>query len=182
MLKIVVPESEMYDEVNQCFIYTSETELHLEHSLLSISKWESKWHEPFISTTKTDNKTEEQRVDYIRCMTLNKNVDPAIYSCLSNSNIVDINAYIDNPMTATTVRDMPGTPLRREIITSEVIYFWMVNYGIPFECEKWHINRLIMLIKVCAAKNNPQKMSTRAIMAENRKLNEARKKALGTKG
>lgn len=182
MLKITVPANEVFDEISQCFITVTETELHLEHSLLSISKWESKWHRPFISSDSNDKKNNEEQLDYIRCMTINKNIDDNIYFCLSPDNITAINEYINDSMTATTVKDIPGSPLRREIITSELIYFWMINYGIPFDCEKWHINRLIMLIKVCAAKTNPKKMAPRDIMAQNRRLNEARKKALGTKG
>lgn len=182
MLEIVVNGREMYDENTQLFISIKDTVLHLEHSLLSISKWESKWHKPFIPTSKDEKRSHEEQIDYVKCMTIDHNIDPAVYYCLSNKNILDINEYINNPMTATTVRDMPNMPLRREIVTSEVIYFWMVNYGIPFECEKWHLNRLIMLIKVCSAKNNPKKMNDKDIVAQNRKINEARKKALGTRG
>lgn len=182
MLEIVVSGMEMYDEINEEFVSISDTVLHLEHSLLSVSKWESKWHKPFIPVNKDDKRTQEEQIDYIRCMTIDKNIDPKVYYCLSNENIIAINEYIDNPMTATTVRDIPGTALRREIVTSELIYFWMVNFGIPFECEKWHLNRLIMLIKVCSAKNNPKKMSPRDIMSQNSKINQARKKALGTRG
>lgn len=182
MLEILVHGREMFDETSQTFTSIPDTTLHLEHSLLSISKWESKWHRPFISVSKDEKRTREEQIDYVRCMTIDRNVDPEVYYGLSNENILAINAYIDNPMTATTVKDAPHTPLRREVITSELIYFWMVNYGIPFECEKWHLNRLIMLIKVCSAKNNPKQMNNRDIMMQNRKLNEARKKALGTRG
>lgn len=182
MLEITVSGTEMYDEINEVFVVVNDTVLHLEHSLLSLSKWESKWHKPFISISKDEKRSMEEQIDYIRCMTIDKNIDPKIYYCLSSDNIMDINKYIDDPMTATTVKDIPGMALRREIVTSEVIYFWMVNFGIPFECEKWHLNRLIMLIKVCSAKNNPKKMSTRDIMMQNNKINQARKKALGTRG
>lgn len=182
MLEVTVPKSEMFDENTGCFISIEKTILHLEHSLLSISKWESKWHRPFIEVGSKDSKSQEEQLDYIRCMTIDKNIDPNVYFGLTIQNKLDINTYINDPMTATTVRDLPGSPLRKEIITSEVIYFWMLNYGIPFECEKWHINRLIMLIKVCNAKSNPQKMSTKEIMDQNRKINEARKKALRTRG
>lgn len=182
MLEIVVPKSEVFDEQSECFIDISECTLRLEHSLLSVSKWEARWHKPFITSKKDEKRTNDEMLDYIRCMTLNSNVRPETYLCLTPANLLAINNYIENPMTATTVRDIPGSPMRREIITSELIYYWMVTLGIPFECEKWHINRLIMLIKVCSAKNNPKKMSHKAIMAQNRQLNEARKKALGTKG
>lgn len=182
MLEIVVPKTEMFDEISECFIETPEYTLRLEHSLLSISKWESRWHKPFIVRSKDDRHTNDEMLDYIRCMSLDKNVPPEVFLNLTPTNLLAINNYIDNPMTATTVKDIPGSPMRREIITSELIYYWMVALGIPFECEKWHVNRLIMLIKVCSAKNNPKKMSQKAIMAQNRQLNEARKKALGTKG
>lgn len=182
MLEIVVPKTEMFDEISECFIEIPECTLRLEHSLLSISKWESRWHKPFIVRSKEDRHTNDEMLDYIRCMSLDKNVPPEVFLNLTPTNLLAINNYIDNPMTATTVNDGPGSPMRREIITSELIYYWMVALGIPFECEKWHVNRLIMLIKVCSAKNNPKKMSQKAIMAQNRQLNEARKKALGTKG
>lgn len=181
MLEIVVPKSEAYDEVNNIFISVRETVLHLEHSLLSISKWESKWHEPFLSPKK-EGHTTEQLLDYIKCMTLTRNVDPYIYNALTRKNLEQINAYINDPMTATTITDHGNKAPKREIITSELIYYWMVNYNIPFECEKWHINRLIMLIRVCSAKANPSKMSPKAILAQNRKLNAARRRALGSRG
>lgn len=182
MLRIIIPETEVYDEVKGEFSYVREQTLCLEHSLLSISKWESKWHTPFIVRSKKESHTNEQMLDYIRCMTINKEVDPLVYASLTPKNLAEINAYISDPMTATTVKDGPGAPFRGEIVTSELIYYWMVSLNIPIECEKWHINRLIMLIKVCAAKNNPKKMSNRAILSQNRALNEARKKAYGTRG
>lgn len=182
MLEITVPYSEVFDEATGCFIEIEEATLHLEHSLLSVSKWEAKWHKPFIKRKDEPPHSKEEILDYIRCMTLTKNVDPLVYTVLTNNNIQDITKYIENPMTATTVRDIPGAPFRREVVTSELIYYWMITLGIPIECEKWHINRLIMLIKVCSAKMNPSKMSPQAIMTQNRQINEARKKALGTKG
>lgn len=182
MLEIVVPSSEVFDENTQCFLETNETTLQLEHSLLSISKWESRWHKPFIVKDKKTKRTSEEMLDYIRCMTLNRHVDPTVYLVLTPMNIKSIEQYMNDPMTATTVADIPGAPMRNEIITSELIYYWMIALSIPVEFEKWHINRLIMLIKVCSAKNNPKKMSSQAIMSQNRQLNEARKKALGTRG
>lgn len=182
MLEITVPASEVYDEANEAFIFTETCNLQLEHSLISISKWESHWHKPFITKSKDERHTNEELLDYIRCMTLNRNVDPNVYLVLTPANLKAIEGYMNDPMTATTVCDIPGSPMRREIVTSELIYYWMVSFNIPVEFEKWHINRLIMLIKVCSAKNNPQKMSNKAILAQNRRINEARKKALGTKG
>lgn len=182
MLEIEVGSMELYDEQKNEFVSTEKTILHLEHSLISISKWESKWHKPFLSSSKEDRRTSEEMLDYIKCMTINKSVDPNVYLALSSDNIRSIKEYINDPMTATTITDRPGAPLRREIITAELIYYWMVSFGIPFECEKWHINKLITLIKVCSEKNNPKKMNNAAILAQNRELNEARKKALKTRG
>ena len=179
MLKITVPAMEYYDEVNNEFIEFKEQVLQLEHSLVSISKWEAKWHIPFLDGK---DKTFEQLIDYVRCMTITQNVNEEVYSRLTESNIKDINDYIENPMTATTFSDNRQTP-NREIITSEVIYYWMVSFNIPFECQKWHLNRLLTLIKVCNVKNNPpKKMSRNEILQRNKALNEARKKKLNTKG
>ena len=180
MLRITVPGTEMFDEKNERFIQTKDTLLKLEHSLLSISKWESKWCKPFLGKTKEDVLTSEEMLDYIRCMTLN-DVPKSVYNALTPQNMTDIKNYISHPMTATTVSNLE-TSKRREIVTSELIYYWMIAYQIPFECEKWHINRLLMLIKVCNAMNNPKKMSKRDLATRNRALNAARRKALHTKG
>lgn len=182
MLQIDVPSTELFDEVTETFITTKDTRLCLEHSLISISKWESRWCKPFLPTDKNSKLTNAEFLDYVKCMTLNKNVPKEVYSALTYSNIKAINDYIESPMTATTVTDNRNGPFKKEVVTSELIYYWMVAYQIPFECEKWHINRLIMLIKVCNAKNNPKKMSKREIFNQNRALNAARKKALHTKG
>lgn len=179
MLQIVVPGRELFDETTQTFTQTKDTTLKLEHSLLSISKWESKWCKPFLGSKQH---TKREMLDYIRCMTLNT-VSKDVYNALTSENMEAISNYINNPMSASTVTQngKRGTG-SREIVTSELIYYWMVTYQIPFECEKWHINRLLMLIRICNAKNNPEKMSKREIMAQNRSLNKARRKALRTKG
>lgn len=179
MLKITIPAMEYYDEVNNEFIEFKEQVLQLEHSLVSISKWEAKWHKPFLDGK---DKTPEQVIDYVRCMTITQNVNLEVYTRLTEGNLKDINDYIENPMTATTFSDINQTP-SREIITSEIIYYWMVAFNIPFECQKWHLNRLLTLIKVCNVKNKPsKKMSRQEIMNRNRALNAARKKQLNTKG
>lgn len=170
MLQITVPSREVYDEATNTFYETKEYTLKLEHSLLSISKWESKHHKPFLAKDKNDKRTPDEMLDYIRCMTLNSNVPDYVYYVLNTKNMSDINAYINDSMTATTV--MSKKSMNREIITSELIYYWMIAFNIPFECEKWHINRLIMLIKVCNAMANPPK--NRPDMAARRRLNEAR--------
>lgn len=179
MLKITVPELEFYDEVNNEFMTFPEQRLQLEHSLVSISKWESKWHKPFLDGK---DKSVEQIIDYVRCMTITQNVKPEVYNRLTESNLQAINDYIENPMTATTFTDYSQSN-NREIITSEIIYYWMVTFNIPFECQKWHLNKLLALIKVCNIKNNPpKKMSQQEIMARNRALNEERRKKMNTKG
>lgn len=149
--------------------------------MISLSKWESKWQTPFLVEKK---KTTEQITDYIRCMTINQNVDPNVYVCLSkNATILDkINDYIKNPMTATWFSDDKG-PVNREIVTAEIIYYWMVVNNIPFECQKWHLNRLLTLIRVCSVKNAPKKkMSKREIINRNRELNKQRRSQANSKG
>ena len=180
MLTIVIPERELWDEEREELVSVKEQTLQLEHSLVSLSKWESKWKKPFL--TKED-KTPEETIDYIRCMTLAPNVKPEVYKCLTHDNIAKINNYISDPMTATTI-NMHGLSKRgKEIVTSELVYYWMVALNIPFECQKWHLNRLITLIQVCNVKNTPpKKMSRRDIMSRNAALNAARRKKYNSKG
>ena len=180
MLSITIPaNNELWDEKNKIFISVKETTLLLEHSLVSISKWESKWNISFLNQSEM---TDEQTIDYIQCMTLNKNVDPNVYLCLTPNNAREISEYIKAPMTATTFSNIqPGGG--REIITSELIYYWMIAFQIPFECQKWHINRLLTLIQVCNIKNQPnKKLNRQQLNDRNRALNAARKKALNTRG
>lgn len=180
MLTITIPEMEMFDEKTQEFFTLKGQTLQLEHSLVSLSKWESKWCKPFLSK---ENKTAEETIDYIRCMTITQNVDPNIYKRLNSSNIKDINSYIEAPMTATTFYDNQQKGRSKETITSELIYYWMITLNIPMECQRWHLNRLLTLVRVCNVKNNPpKKMSKRELMSRNAALNAARKKQLNTKG
>lgn len=179
MLLITIPSQELFNEITQEFVTMKETSLQLEHSLVSISKWESKWNKPFMSK---EDKTYEQTLDYIKCMTITQKVNPNIYYFLSNDNIKDINDYIDAPMTATTFSDI-NNKSTREVITSELIYYWMISLNIPMECQKWHLNRLLTLIRVCNVKNAPtKKMSRKDIMTRNAALNAARRKKLNSKG
>lgn len=172
--------AEKWDESEQEFVYVKETTLQLEHSLISLSKWESKWCKPFFSKTE---KTHEETIDYIKLMTLTPNVDPDVYNRLSNENIIQINDYILAPMTATTFGKDTNSKNSREIITAELIYYWMITLNIPFECEKWHLNKLITLIKVCNIKNTPpKKMSKRDVMSRNAALNAARRQQMNSKG
>lgn len=180
MLRITVPSMELYDEVKGEFINTKEKTLQLEHSLVSLSKWESKWNKAFLSKKE---KTLEETLDYIRCMTLTQNVDPSVYNRLTRENIEQVNAYISAPMTATYFSEEKAVKASREVVTAELIYYWMIAQGIPFECQKWHLNRLLTLIRVCNVKNAPpKKMSKKSIMSRNATLNAARRKKLNTKG
>lgn len=179
MLTITVPEREYYDDAKGEFSRVKEATLQLEHSLVSLSKWEAKWNKPFLSS---DDKTEEEILDYIRCMTITQNVNKNIYYRLSRDNITKINEYINLPMTATTFSEKDNAR-NRDIITAEIIYYWMISLNIPLECQKWHLNRLLTLIKVCSIKNSPpKKMTKKEIMSRNRALNASRKRALGSRG
>lgn len=182
MLTITVPETEIYDPITETFLLTKEQKLTLEHSLLSIAKWEAKWQKPFINRNAEDKKTLEESRDYIRCMTITQNVDPLVYYALTEQNYQDIVDYMENPMTATWFSETKQ-PSSREIITAELIYYYMVALQIPFSCEKWHFNRLITLIRVCNEKNKPpKKMSKRSIMSKNQALNALRRQKLNTTG
>lgn len=180
MLQIKISATEAWDENKEEFVQTShEQVLQLEHSLVSISKWEAKWCKPFL--TKED-KTYEETLDYIKCMTITQNVKDETYDRLTKSNIDAINNYISESRTATTFSDTKvGTS--REIITSELIYYWMITLNIPMECQKWHINRLLTLIRVCNVKNTPpKKMNKREIASRYASLNAARRKQFNSRG
>lgn len=179
-LPITIPARELYDSKTERFITVKETTILLEHSLISVSNWESKWHKPYLSP---DNKTPEEYLDYIRCMCLTKNVDPNIFYALDEKNIKDIAEYIANPMTATTFHNQENKK-SREIITSELIYFWMTNFNIPFDpCQKWHLNRLFVLIEIASIKNQPpKKMGKREMLNQRAALNAQRKAKYNTRG
>ena len=180
MLNITIPAVEMWDEKKQEFISTKETKLQLEHSLVSLSKWESKWCKSFLSSKE---KTTEEITDYVRCMTITQNVDPDVYNYLSINNVTEINDYIRAPMTATTFIEEKNSKHNREVVTAELIYYWMISLNIPLKCEKWHLNRLLTLIRVCNIKNQPpKKKSKREILSHHAALNAARRKQLNTKG
>lgn len=180
MLKIIIPGGELFDEEQSMFITTKEQTLTLEHSLVSLSKWESKWEKPFMAKEK---RTIEESIDYIRCMTITQNVNPNAYHFLSDANIKEVNEYIELPMTATIFTRPDKKATNREIITAEIIYYWMIALNIPFECQKWHLNKLLTLINVCDIKSQPpKKMSRSELLARNKALNEARRKKLNNKG
>lgn len=186
MLEITIPDDEIYNEKKDQFIQIKGRTLQLEHSLLSLKRWEAKWHKPFLSS----DKNKEEMLDYIRCMTLTSNVDPNLYRRIPVSEMEKIKDYISDPMTATTIQDASGkygARKRPEIITAEVIYYWMIALQVPPEYQKWHLNQLLTLIQVCNIKNNNaagvnKKMSKREILARNRELNEMRRRQLNTSG
>lgn len=180
MLHITIPAVEQWDEVKQEFVYTKDQMLSLEHSLVSLSKWESKWCKAFLTK---QEKTFEETLDYIKFMTITQNVDPKVYNYLTNENIDEVNRYIEAPMTATYFSEDKTSKISREQVTAELIYYWMISLNIPFECQKWHLNRLLTLIKVCNIKNTPpKKRSRKDIMSRNAALNAARRKQLNTRG
>lgn len=189
MLKIKIPDQppeQIWIESKEEFEYkpgVKGCELTLEHSLLSVSKWESIWHKPFLSKRE---KTVEENLSYIECMTITPaNVDPEMYKRISQSDYDKINEYINNPATATTFRGPKGSCGSNSTPTSELIYYWMTAANVPFECQKWHLNRLLTLLRVCEVKNDPkgqQKLSADEVRKDYDRLNEERRKALKTKG
>lgn len=189
MLNIHIPESEFFDDSKYEFIKTKESDLCLEHSLVSISKWESKWKKPFI--TKNPH-TSEELIDYIKYMTLTQNVDENVYLTIKTDPklLKKINDYIDDKMTATIFSENKtanGMPVHKsnggKIITSELIYYWMFSYQIPIECQKWHLNRLLTLIRIFnIEQGNGKKMSKRDTLANNKALNAARRQRLNSRG
>ena len=181
MLQIDIPISpEGWDEEKQEFVEPEVQVLTLEHSLVSISKWESKYCRSFIDSKEM---TYEETLFYVECMTLQEDIDPEIYSKLTRENVDEIRAYIYSPMTATKVREVKNGRHSSESTTSELIYYWMIEFGIPFECQHWHLNRLLTLIKVCGTKNTPnKKMSKGEIMRQNAAINAANRARFNSKG
>lgn len=179
MLEITIPEQEAFDESTNSFIKLKGMKLSMEHSLVSIYKWESKWHKPFLHSTKTNAEV----LDYIRCMTITQNVPDDVYYRIPQSEINKIQAYIEDPMTATTFHYLEDRKRKREIVTAEIIYYWMVAANVPFECQKWHLNKLLTLLQVISEKNKPpKKMSKSQIAKQYAALNAARKAKLHTRG
>lgn len=183
---IKVPKQEMYDEVKEEFITVDKDwELVIEHSLVSISKWESKWHRPFpYINTNAEKMTLEESLDYIRCMTINKDVPMVVYNCLSNDDTYKISSYINDPMSATTINIRSRDTGKKEILTSELLYYYIFKLGIPKECEKWHINRLMKLLEIYGIKDGSEtnKMSRSELIARNRAINERNKAKFHSKG
>ena len=182
MLELEIKDTEFFNEETNEFFNVKAQTLKLEHSLISISKWETKWCKPFLDTAKTLDQT----VDYIRCMTIGTNVDPLVYLAITSDDIKKVNEYIKAPMSATTFndRESKGRSNRNgELVTSEVIYYWMVTFRIPQEFEKWHLNRLMNLIKICEIKSRPgKKMKQSDILRQNAELNAKRLAQFNTRG
>lgn len=180
-LDVYVPAQELFDERTEIFYTIKEPiTITMVHSLLSISKWEAKWHVPFVDNDKI---TDEQMIDYLRCMTITKNVPDAAYYVISTSaqDMKQISDYLANPMTAR--KPSRGHGRSRKIVTADLIYFWMFSYNIPIECEKWHLNRLLALIQTCSDESEqPKKMNKRDLYNQNRELNALRRKKYHTKG
>lgn len=181
MLQLAIPVSpEGWDPVKEEFVEPKTVILQLEHSLVSLSKWESRWCKPFLSN---NGLTNEESLDYIKCMTISKHVDPDVYNHLTKKNVDAVIEYINAPMTATTFSKDERGKHNKEIVTSELIYYWMIAYNIPSEYQKWHLNRLLTLIRICSIKNAPpKKMSKGEIMRNNAALNAARRAKLHSKG
>lgn len=183
MIEIIVPETEIFNESDNTFHKIKETKLQLEHSLISVRKWEAKWHKPFLES---DEKTLVEILDYTRCMTINKGVDPLVYSFLPAEAITKIVDYIKDSMTATWFKDnnnVGAAKTKNEVITAEIIYYWMICLHIPAEYEKWHLNQLLTLIKVVSIKSSgPQKMDKAKASQMRRSLNQARRAKYKSKG
>jgi hypothetical protein len=180
MLRIVVPGKEMYDESSGEFSTDGDVTMELEHSLVSLSKWESIFEKAFLGN---EDKTPDELLGYVKAMTLTPKVPEEVFSRLSEENLTDINDYINRKMTATWFNEPPGAPKSRDVITAELIYYWMTVFQIPFTCETWHLNRLFTLIRICNIKQSkPKKMSRAEIAARNRELNAQRRARTGSRG
>lgn len=179
MISITLPAIEEWDEGNECFIVADETTLRLEHSLVSIAEWESKWNKAFLSKRE---KTTEEVIDYIRCMILNEDIDEFVMNRFTSDDMKKIEEYIDKPMTAIKFPKENDKP-NNETVTHELVYYWMSSLQIPFECEKWHFNKLINLIRVTSIKNTPpKKRSSKTLASDYAQMNRANRARLNSKG
>ncbi len=180
MLSITVKGTEFFDEKSGEFHTTKDQVLNLEHSLISLSKWEGKYHKPFIGK---GPENEEEMLDYVRCMTITQNVEPYVYRNLSSDNIMDIKKYMEDPMTATWFSDKRNPKTRQKTVTAELIYYWMFRLNIPIQFEKWHLNRLLTLIRLCNLEDAPKKkMKPKDIYKQNAELNRMRREQTHSNG
>ena len=183
MLRLLIPDQDFWDPIKEKFISVKGANVELEHSLASVSKWEAKWHIPFHDERK--KKTTEQNIDYIRCMCLTDDVDPKVFNYLTEQNVKDVMSYIEDSATATWFNDTANKRRgKKEIITAEIIYYWMTAYNIPENYQFWHLNKLMTLLRVCAEKNNVDNKKTNSsqLAAQRRALNAARKSKYHTRG
>lgn len=179
MLTLNVAAREFFDDKTQTFVNVPSQTITLEHSLISLYKWEAAWEKPYLSKKP---KSRIEALDYIRCMSINKEITLETIMSLTDDQIKQINTYIDAPMTATTFSKDTAAP-SRQVITAEVIYWQMINAQIPITCEKWHLNRLFTLIRVCNIKSNkPKKMGKQDLINRNKQLNQARRAQMNSKG
>ena len=181
---VTVPKSEVYDEENDIFYeIKNEVTLVMEHNLIAISRWESKFHKPYLTK---DTKTNEEILYYLECMTITKGVESYVYRCIPKSELLRITEYINDPMTGTTVRESPYAKKqgKEEIQSAELLYYYMFKLGIPKECENWHLNRLMTLMKVYGAKDEKPdgKASRSELIARNRAINARNRSKYHSKG
>lgn len=183
MLRITLGPEELFNEDTQEFVKTKPLSIRLEHSLVSISKWESIWEKPFLSFDDKVGKSEEEIRSYIQCMVIGEIPDYAL-DILFYRYGRDIENYIESPNTATTIRktNRKSGGKSGSVITSELIYYWMVAFNIPFETQRWHLNRLLTLIDICNIKNSDNKMPRKQAMAQQRSLNAQRRAAMKSRG
>lgn len=180
MLKITIEAEEFFNEETSNFFTAPGAQLELEHSLVSLSKWEAIHQKPFLSG---GEKTPEELLSYVMLMVLDEYVDTSVLQRAGPKVMTDIQQYIDSTQSATTFGNLPKSPSTGETITSELIYYWMVAFNIPFVCETWHLNRLFALIRICNIKNSkPQKISKQEQAQQYRDLNAARRAKTGSKG
>lgn len=182
MLEIYIEPQEFLNEETNEIIRVPDAKLQLEHSLISIKKWESKWHKPFLGKAE---KTNEELLDYIRCMSLTSNINPLVFQYLPPHIMVEIINYIKDPMTATwfNTNSIGASKSSMETITNEIIYYWMIKFGVPFECQKWHIEQLLALIKTISIKDAPsKKMSKQEELAQRKALNAKRRAQMKSRG
>jgi hypothetical protein len=176
----MVPRARYFNEINNEVITIEEQVLTLEHSLFALAQWESKWKKPFLGE---ENKTMAECIDYVRCMCITPDVHPLVFCGITPAIFEEIDAYIKAQMTATWFRNDKTGKKNHDVITAEIVYYWMVSLHIPFECQMWHLNRLLALIRVCDEKNGPQKkMNRKDVYNRNRALNAERRKRLNSKG
>ena len=171
VLDLYVPGKEFWNSELQEFIYTKDITLHLKHSLVSLTRWEQHYKRRFLDD---GPKNEEEYRFYIQCMTLNKDVDPLVYTVLQEDDIKKVTDYLHDSMTATTLPKQNNNRSNSEKLSSELIYYYMSALNIPFECEKWFLNNLIILISIASIKNNPQQKKSKPSWSSIRALNAAR--------